>query len=147
MAAAGVGTGETTRKSKEELAKAAELFAGQELLDYSEEEVSGDERREDLSSQEGEEGMDMDGDVKGKEKGEASGEVFLTPEEMLQAERDREEEKRRLALAKERRRLERDLEEARKREDARLAGELGRELGRKAVKAKVDHRYYAVRSI
>ncbi len=113
MAAAGLGTGEPTRKSKEELAKAAELFAGQELLDYSEEEVSGDERREDLSSQEGEEGMDVDGDVKGKEKGEANGEVFLTPEEMLQAERDREEEKRRLALAKERRRLERDLEEAR----------------------------------
>ena len=41
------------RRSKEELAKAAELFAGQELLDYSEEEVSGDERGEDQTSQEG----------------------------------------------------------------------------------------------
>ncbi len=121
MAAAGLGTGETTRKSKEELAKAAELFAGQELLDYSEEEVSGDERREDLSSQEGEEGMDVDGDVKGKEKGEASGEVFLTPEEMLQAERDREEEKRRLALAKEWHKL----ETWRRRGSARMPGWLG----------------------
>ncbi len=63
------------------------------------------ETREDLPSREGEEGMDVDGDVKGKEKGEASGEVFLTVEEMLQAERDREEEKVRLALAKERRKL------------------------------------------
>jgi hypothetical protein len=59
MAAAGLGIGKTTRKSKEELAKAAKLFAGQELLDYSEEEVSGDERREDQTSQEGEEGMEM----------------------------------------------------------------------------------------
>jgi hypothetical protein len=130
MAAAGSGIGEMARRSREELAKAAELFAGQELLDYSEEEVSGDERREDQSSQEGEEGMDVDGDVKGKEKGEASGDVFLTAEEMLKVEREREEEKARLALAKERRKLERELEEARKREDARMAGELGRELGR-----------------
>ncbi len=98
-------------------------------------------------SPEGEEGMDVDEEGKGKEKGEAGGEVFLTPEEMLQAERDRDEEKRRQLLAKERRKMERELDEARKREDARLAGELGRELGRKAVKAKVDHRYYAVRSI
>ncbi len=66
---------------------------------------------------------------------------------MLQAERDRDDEKRRRVLAKERRRMEKEMGEDRKREDARLAGELGRELGRKAVKAKVDHRYYAVRSI
>ncbi len=136
-----------TRRSKEELARAAELFAGQELLDYSEEEASGDERKEDQTSPEGEEGMDVDEEGKVKEKGEAGGKVFLTPEEMLQAERDRDEEKRRQLLAKERQKMERELEEARKREDARLAGELGRELGRKAVKAKVDHRYYAVRSI
>jgi hypothetical protein len=121
-----------TRRSKEELAKAAELFAGQELLDYSEEEVSGDERR-DPASQEGEEGMDVDEEGKVKEKGGASGEVFLTPEEVLQNERDREEERRKQQLAKERRKIERELEEARKREDARLAGELGRELGRKAT--------------
>jgi hypothetical protein len=67
---------------------------------------------------------------------------------MLQAElREKDEERQRQILAKERRRLDKEQEEARKREDARLAGELGRELGRKAVKAKVDHRYYAVRSI
>jgi hypothetical protein len=89
----------------------------------------------------------LEGKGKGKEKGETGGEVFLTPEEMLQAEKDRDEEKRRQLLAKERRMTERELDEARKREDARLAGELGRELGRKAVKAKVDHRNYAVRSI
>ncbi len=50
------GAGETTRRSKEELAKAAEMFAGQELLDYSVDEGSGDDRREDQMSQEGEEG-------------------------------------------------------------------------------------------
>jgi len=67
----------------------------------------------------------------------AGGEVFLTPGEMLQAEsREKDEEKQRQMIAKERRKLEMELEEARKREDARLAGELGRELGRKAVKAK-----------
>ncbi len=59
--AAGLGEGEVTRRSKEELAKAAELFAGHELLDYSEEEVSGDERREDQTSPEGEEEMDAPG--------------------------------------------------------------------------------------
>ncbi len=61
-AAAGIGAGETTRRSKEELARAAEMFAGRELLDYSEDEGSGDDRREDQRSPEGVEGMEVDGE-------------------------------------------------------------------------------------
>jgi hypothetical protein len=84
----------------------------------------------------------------GKGQGGGGRRGIPNPEELLQAElREKDEERQRQILAKERRRLDREREEARKREDARLAGELGRELGRKAVKAKVDHRYYAVCSI
>jgi hypothetical protein len=50
-------------------------------------------------------------------------------------------------MARERRRKEEHERNERRKEEARIASELGRELGRKAARAKVDNRYHAVRSI
>ncbi len=82
MAAAGSWVGEMSKRSKEELAR-EQLIC---LQGRSEEEGSGDEGGEDRRSPEGVEGMELDGEGKVKDKGEVGGEVFLTPEEMLQAE-------------------------------------------------------------
>jgi nitric oxide reductase activation protein len=102
-------------------------------------------------------------DVDGKEAQKERNEVFLSPEEQAKAAAaaataaaeaaaaaadmakaaSMEEAKR----ERERRRKEEQERNERRKEEARLASELGRELGRKAVKSKVDNRYHAVRSI
>jgi hypothetical protein len=76
----------------------------------------------------------------GEEKERSRDEVFLTKEEQ---DRKAEEEKE----ASERRKAERKAEYVRKRLEAREAGQTGRELGAKIVKARIDNRYYVVRSI
>ncbi len=138
---------EESMRRREELARAALLYAGNELLDYSEEEEGEEGKSKD------EEEMDVDGKEVQKERNE----VFLSPEEEAKARAaaaaeaaaamvkaaSMEDAKR----ARERRRKEEQERNERRKEEARLASELGRELGRKAVKSKVDNRYHAVRSI
>ncbi len=142
-------TEEESRRRREEFARKALEFAGHELLDYSEEEESEEAKEKE------EETMDVDDQTGGrKEESKGSNEVFLSPEEEEKAKKVAEDEARMKAAsledarkARERRRREEHESNERRKEEARIASELGRELGRKAAKAKVDNRYHAVRSI
>ena len=158
---------EDSVRRREELARAALLYAGTELLDYSEEEeAEGENSKDENEDVEGEKSKDEEEmDVDGKEGQKERNEVFLSPEEQAKAAAAAATAAAEAAVAaaaadmakaasmeeakrvRERRRKEEQERNERRKEEARLASELGRELGRKAVKSKVDNRYHAVRSI